>query len=545
MRTHPLLCLLLLLTLLLPSTLLAQSKTAPMDPKMWSESLEIGPVPGLTTIWHAAPVETGVPLHETLQFRIRMPQQTRVVWEGAREVERSRSHSVAEVRLGTVEERTVRVTWTHLNGPEQSATAVLRGIDTTATPIALTPVRVSVDEIEIDRDNPNASTMQYFFRPESIAPLVEVGLDHYRTSVSRWMTVGVGVQPKALAPLVEWSLNGRPQQQLGSRIRLMVYGTREHIIAAGSDAISDREIRLDTYQVKITEETKEQSVLDGVPVTFRAETDPPGYEDEIAWVASTKYGTCAPDTGLGPEFTTVFETTLGEEGRWLGVKASNSIFNLDGKGDSGIFQGSLVTEAVNVGLELDLTQRNDCIGGTWALIGEEGLVLSRGTVFGTRSGQEVSLPLDPLSDIVLVGEISSDGTSLSGSVQDNESPVGTWSGFQCAGPNLVIELPGLDVSPPGSLCSLEGSGNPLVVRNIGSEMSSATALRGRLDCVGPLVDIDVLPVNALDPGEAQNFVIDIPSECTTILSITLTVDPVPGECNTDNTRDNLCVPPVP
>jgi hypothetical protein len=203
MRPCTFLLFLLVLTVLVPCTTEAQSRTSPVNPEMWNENLEIGPVSGLSTVWHAAPVETGVPLHETLRFRVRVPQSTRVVWEGAREVERSGAHSVAEVRLDAPGERTVRMTWTHLNGPEHTETAVLRGVDTDVSPITLSPIRVSVDRVEIDPDNPNASTMYFFFRGESIAPLVEVGLDHYRTSVSRRMTLAVDVQPAALAPLVE------------------------------------------------------------------------------------------------------------------------------------------------------------------------------------------------------------------------------------------------------------------------------------------------------------------------------------------------------
>lgn len=531
--------------LLAPAGVEAQYRSAPVDPDVWNEHLEIGPVPGLTSTWHSAPLETGAPLHDTLRLRIRVPQMTDVVWEGAHEMERTRSHSIAEVRLDAVGQHTVRVTWTHPNSEPRSETLVLQGVDTSIQPVELSPIRPSVDTVEIDPANPNASTMKYFFRPDSIAPLVEVAPDHYRTSVNRWVTFAVDVQPAELAPLVEWSLDGEAQRHLGAQVRMLVYGAQEHTVLAGGDGLWSPQLRLDTYSVKITEDTRDQRIVDGVPVTYRAETDPPGFENEVAWLASTKYGTCSPDRGFGPEFTTEFQGTVGDRGRWVGVRAANAALASDNKGISGIFRGDLVTDEVTGTLVLDLREQSDCVAGTWTIVGDAEEVFGSGLAIGDRSGQNVSIELESLPNTVLVGAVSAAGDAITGTLEENGIPIAPVVVLACFGPNLVFDLSSLTTFPPASLCKVQGNGNTVVVRNLGPGDAPATNVRGTLNCVGPLNFTDNNnPIPALAEGETHTLVLNIPEECTTILDISITIDPVPGECNPDNTRESTCFSPV-
>ena len=77
-------------------------------------------------------------------------------------------------------------------------------------------------------------------------------------------------------------------------------------------------------------------VPEGVPVTFTAVTEPPGYEEDITWLATTKYGTGVPILGRGPTFTTQFDNTFGPHPdgglwQWLGVKADNAAAGQDQK----------------------------------------------------------------------------------------------------------------------------------------------------------------------------------------------------------------------
>ena len=63
----------------------------PIEPSgtMASPRMKIGPIPGLTTAWHAAPEQTGVPLGATVQFKVTgLSPTTPVTWTGAVEVQR-------------------------------------------------------------------------------------------------------------------------------------------------------------------------------------------------------------------------------------------------------------------------------------------------------------------------------------------------------------------------------------------------------------------------------------------------------------------------
>jgi len=549
-----LLAVLLVATLFVPSTSQAQSRTVAVDPQSWSESLELGPVSGLTTQWHAAPVETGVPVREALRFRIRVPQRADVLWSGAREIERTRNHSTAEAWLDAVGRHTVSVTWTYPNGVSRTETAVLHGVDLAATPLTLSPIRVAVDEVQINPDNPNASTMKYFFRGDSIAPLVELGTDHYRTSVNRSLHLAVDVEPVELAPLIEWRLNGSAQEQLGAEVEMTVFGVREHAIAAGGDAVVSPEIRLDTYRVRITEETRDQQILDGVPVTYRAETDPPGYEDEIAWLASTKYGTCSPDTGHGPEFTTVFSETVSPDGQWLGVRAANDLQAQDGKGGSQqLFEGPVDTASFTGRLALDFTTEDDCVLGSWTLFDEADEMVRQGTLAGRFAGATFNFSLDPDAEVSLQGE-SVDG-SLIGTILEAGTPLGDVElpPLFCAPnlPDLKVLTGGLEATPPFTVCLFSDGGLTLGIKNQGSTESPETSVGVRFDCgpgVGPGASVDLPPLAA---GQTFSTVVAIPEQCLPFpQAVSISIDPfdpfdpvvdVP-ECNTiNNSRRDSCI----
>jgi len=323
---------LFVLILLLPGLALAQSQTLPADAGAWNEHLEIGPLGDLITTWHLAPRFTAAPEGETARFRIRASRSSRVTWSGAREVERTNAHSIAEVPLVLLTgPLTVAVSVETAQGELIEEAVVLDVRNQGPLPLRVTGIRVTASPVEIDPRNPNASTMRYYFQGASIAALRELAPDHYLTSIDRWLTLEAEVEPPAFAPLVEWRLDGEPQRHLGGSIRMRVFTGRSNTIEAGPKAASV-EVALDTYIVRITSPRRGDEIPDGAPVTFTAVTDPPGYEDQITWLASTKYGSCDPLMGEGPEFTTMFFGTSGEEGRWLGARADNAIVGADQKG---------------------------------------------------------------------------------------------------------------------------------------------------------------------------------------------------------------------
>lgn len=315
--------------LLIPSLAAGQSQTLPADPAAWNDRLEIGPVAGLTTTWHPAPVATAAPLGATLQFRIRVPRTTAVQWSGAVEVERAGS-SIAELTLAAPGLRRVSVRFQDHQGEPVEEEVLLEAVALPVEGIQVGGIDLSVGPVEIDLSRPNASTMGYYFRDESIAPLMEVGNGQYRTTLNRWLTATAQVTPTELAPLVEWRFNGKPQRHLGASVRVRAFTLGENTLSAGPGG-AEAAARLDTFLVRISKPDSWKDLSDGELVTLKAETSPPGYEDEVTWLASTKYGSSDPLTGEGPEFTTRFFDTFGPGGSWLGVKAGNAHLGKDHK----------------------------------------------------------------------------------------------------------------------------------------------------------------------------------------------------------------------
>jgi|GEM_PF-6284487 hypothetical protein len=322
--------------LLLPTLAWGQSQTRALHPDVLATEggrLKIGPVEGLTLGWHRAPARTAVPVGATITLRVPVRSQDAVQWTGAREVERNPGGSTAEVtprQPGVYEIRVVYQEPGAAGLAEREERITLEAVAIAPEAVQISGLRATVDEVAIDPADPNASSMHYFFRDDSIAALRQVAPGHVRTSVKRWLTLAVDVEPAGFAPLVEWRLNGAPQEHLGSPVALRVFPPREHTVQVGPEA-APQALTLETYLVQITGPGEDDPIHDGESVTYRAETIPPGFEDEVNWLASTKTGTCWPDRGEGAEFTTVFSETFGAEGRWLGVRGDQAVVGKDGK----------------------------------------------------------------------------------------------------------------------------------------------------------------------------------------------------------------------
>ncbi|MBW8874755.1 MAG: hypothetical protein JF614_07295 [Acidobacteria bacterium] len=317
----------------------AQGWTEPVTPELWNERLEIGPVEGLTTLWHPAPVRTAIPLGATVQLRIMVPLSWSVRWTGAGEVDRNIGRSTAEINFGSLGSYVVSVVCEGPRGEQTEGRTVFDVVNTKTPatvgfePVGVSALHVTADSVVIDPNHPNASSMDYFFRGSSIAALRQVGEGHYRTSTNRILVVEAEVQPSGFAPLIEWRLDGKPQLKMGSPARLEIHATGPHILSAGPIG-NEKQIQLDTYLVQITSHKHSDEIPGGVPVTFKAETDPPGFEGDITWLASTKYGSAQPWRGNGPELTVEFDDTLSAEGQWLGVRADNATINIDRTSES-------------------------------------------------------------------------------------------------------------------------------------------------------------------------------------------------------------------
>lgn len=331
----------LLAIALTPVGALAQSQTRPgPHSPTYNSKLQIGPVLGLTTAWHSAPTHTAVPLGTTIRFRVQGKGARSVEWTGARKVV-WRGTATAECHLDTPGPHTVTMTYTDSGGERRQESSHLNVLDTSAFSITVSTPRLWADSVSLNEGTPNETTMRYFFG-DSIAAVRQIGEGRYLTSTDRWFHLEAHVEPSAFAPLLEWRLDGKAQEHLGTAVQMQVFPPRIHTIEVGP-ANSSPAISLVTYMTHITShETRTSDIPEHSPVTLTARTDPPGYEDEITWLASTKYGSCDPLMGRGREFTVSFGDTFGEEGRWLGVRADNAVVSLDEK----CFEGDLDEDGI-------------------------------------------------------------------------------------------------------------------------------------------------------------------------------------------------------
>jgi hypothetical protein len=310
--------------------------------------LYLDPIEGLTTAMYLAPDVTGVPLGVTMRFcqDMRDPRgdprlgQLSVEWTNATETSCNNGFSFAECpinRLGQqivtaqVREATGELLW------ENSITLI-------PVPVQLEDVQIeafwiSVPEVDLNEESSNAMTMAYYFGgsiadlqyPDSTvayrsweSPYVEV--PRYITSIDRTVTIDLLVDPPQLLPLMELRADGEGVA-LGT-LKHGFYDTGVHSLEAGPPGVQVA-LELDTYRTIITSHINAHDfVYDGSPVTFEAVTDPPGFEDYIRWISSTEWGTAQPVLGFGPSFEVTFEDTLGEHGRWLGVRADNATYSV-------------------------------------------------------------------------------------------------------------------------------------------------------------------------------------------------------------------------
>ncbi len=305
---------------------------------------EIGPIAGLTTEWHLTPAETAIPLGTVVFFRQPTPQNANVTWQGAIEFKRDADSSTAICPLVNTGQVVVQAVVSVPSGVgdqgpiflnSSTSRAVLNVMDVAVDQITVLPLDVYADPVEIDESLPqdelNNQTMSYFFPiSKSIAQLTQVGPNQYRTSVARELTFTAQTKPAGFESLMEWRRDGEAFGFGRTVVHKTVATPGTFTFTVGPDSQPET-IEIDTYSVTVTSHTSFVDVIpQGEPVTFTAVTNPPGYESEITWLSSTKYGAGSPVLGNGPSFTTQFNNTVGPDGfQWLGVRADNSAFVQD------------------------------------------------------------------------------------------------------------------------------------------------------------------------------------------------------------------------
>jgi hypothetical protein len=292
----------------------------------------LGPVAGLTEGWHVAPDRTAVPTGTLLTLQVVMTSGSHVRWRGAIEIDREPTRSTAVCPLEREGVFTIETEVEH-DGKIVTDRAVFEVVPIPAESVRVTAIGVRTEALAIDESlseaELNALTMRHYFG-DSIAAVRRTGEDQYRTSIDHFIELKAATDPPQFAPLAEWRLNGEPVA-LGEEARIGLHEVGTHSISAGAEG-RDREVSVDTYAVSIVSHEPGDLLPDGEPIVFVARTDPPGFESEITWLSSTKYGTATPVMGAGPVFIVKFDGTFGEDGhQWKGVKADQATQGQDQK----------------------------------------------------------------------------------------------------------------------------------------------------------------------------------------------------------------------
>ena len=331
----------------------SQKGDAPSKPDSTSDSqprnqlgLSLGPIEGLTTGWHTLATLRGthddeedgddvaqygfrsvngeiadvlpIPLGSEVLLRCSLFPGQQITWQGADEVDRSDSYSIASCIMGERGPQQVKVS-ASAQGELRSYSCNFEVLEVAIQDIRVTKVAIIDPSPVGELATSNEETMEIFFG-KTLGRLSRVSSDHYAVPKHKQISLLVESEPAEIAHLMEWRIDGAPAH-LMSKVSRTFDQPGNYLISVGPPALH-KEVRLTAFETTITshKETVDH-IPDGELVTFRAKTNPPGYEQEIAWISSTKFGTATPIFGQGPEFSVLFKNTT-EPYQWLGVKAN-------------------------------------------------------------------------------------------------------------------------------------------------------------------------------------------------------------------------------
>jgi len=325
------------------------------QPEVAPREMFIESIAGLTTARHRAPDRLTVPRGTEIGFFLSVPESAEVTLSGANMTARMpeglyMTCTPMETGLAMVEAMTETA-----DGKVFHNACRLDVVATAVETIAAQAVTASVAPFEVDANTSNAERVRTFFG-ESIAsfdPLISTvdtaALDGrrrpgnaaqstapaYRTSVDRTIDLTAIVNQPDFAPLMEWRIDGHAWA-LGEASQFVFNKVGRHIVEVGPPERSAK-VMIQTYRTIITSHAAgENSITEDEWITFEAETDPPGFENDITWLSATKFGTAEPAVGQGPVFAARFADTFGPtpDGglwQWAGVKADNARVGQDQK----------------------------------------------------------------------------------------------------------------------------------------------------------------------------------------------------------------------
>ncbi len=294
--------------------------------------LFLEPIDGLTTARHPAPQKIAVPAGANVMFFQPACSEDSVVWEGAEPTMQFDNGWMAVVNTDFYGSYVVRSSVYGGNGDAPSAdnTCIVEVVQPPVRSGGASRdiIRVATGQLTLNDDSTNGETVRYF-HGSSVASLRRVAKSTFRTSVNRQVRL---IAPSETAMfLTEWRIND-VAIGLGPEYRNAFSSPGTYTISAGAPG-TIKEIAIEVYRTRIISHRTGRDILpQGRGVTLQAETDPPGIESDITWLASTIHGTGLSVVGRGPTFTVQFDDTFREHVngtyyQWLGVKADHAVFS--------------------------------------------------------------------------------------------------------------------------------------------------------------------------------------------------------------------------
>jgi hypothetical protein len=267
------------------------------------------PVPVVTTTLWLEPLAPFTTVRHEVPEGLRLPRNSRVtltvatdypmvefVWSGARPVSQEAMTSTAEVTLKKAGVVTV------------SVTPMLRLRDGTvqaeaAKTVVLTATEVQASKIAVRITDPAPARRVGYKK--------QVFVSHAETS------------PGGYEGLIEWTGGGRPSTGLGAEFTTAYEDIGQHTLRAGTTSTME----LDVYEVTSVRwaSAEGQTIWYGYPITFKATTEPAGYEGYVPWQVDSMadmHTHAEPSAGTGATFTTTFMATGEADLFWAQIYAA-------------------------------------------------------------------------------------------------------------------------------------------------------------------------------------------------------------------------------
>ncbi|RMH27708.1 MAG: hypothetical protein D6693_04910 [Planctomycetota bacterium] len=303
--------------------------------------LTYGPVAGFTTRAYPAPAHLVAPIGAVVPLHLEgAGRDAVVVWSGDAGVTVSANgatcvvNSLNDINVSAFVPATGKTYSCVIEPAFFLSRFRTLGVRVDPSDSGLDSARTNAERVAIHMNTPSISTLSPM--PDgSFALSVNGSLSATATTRVFSLSHRRFLDGSALAPLLEWRVDGKPVG-VGEH-RFTTPG--RHTVSVGPPSQAST-LDLIVYRVDIQGPgVSDKTIPIGTPLTYTATTTPPGFEDHVTWLASTKFGSAEPALGRGASFTTMFRDTFGEvdgsvaRRSWVGIRADNVGIGSDITGD--------------------------------------------------------------------------------------------------------------------------------------------------------------------------------------------------------------------